>query len=202
MILPIIPSLNYNQNIDPIPNDNGCKALWDTYGMFDNIRRHSLLVANFAEALAVRAIEIGFLDYIESCRAGALLHDIAKSYTVQYGGNHAQLGASWVIFSTGNCMLAQIVLNHVEWLWELPSCLVHPLFIVLYADKRVQHDQVVTLDERYIDILVRYGKTKQSQSAIYRAWEHVVIIERLLSAQLEIPLHECTLIGRRLVHRA
>lgn len=193
--------MNYDEETENILDDDTCKELWTHYGMFNNIKKHSLLVADVAEALAVRGLELGFPNYIKSCRAGGLLHDIAKSYTVQYGGNHSQLGAAWVIFSTENYRIAQIVLNHVEWRGELPSCLIHPLFMVLYADKRVKHNTIVTLEERYVDLLNRYGKTEQSRAAIYRGWEHIITIERILSAQLELSLHEYTFVGRRLVSR-
>lgn len=197
----VIPTLYYDIDSNFVPSDKDCIALWDRYGVFDNIRQHSVVVANFAEALARQAVKVGYTNYIKSCRAGGLLHDIAKSYTVHYGGNHAQLGASWVVSSTGNYRLGQVVLNHVEWKWSLPKCLIHPLFIVMYSDKRVQHNIPVSLEKRYTDLIVRYGKTEDSRKAIYRSWEHLKNIECVLSTQLELPLYEYTLIGRRLVFR-
>ena len=75
-------------------------------------------------------------------------------------------------------------------------------FSVIYADKRARHDEMVSLDERYEDLLVRYGKSEHSRAAIHRGWEHSKTIERVLSAQLEFPLHESTVVGGRLVSRA
>ena len=118
------------------------------------------------------------------------------------GGSHAQIGASWVVDSTGNHKVAQAVYHHVEWPWPLPEDLVHPVFFVIYADKRARHDEMVSLDERYEDLLVRYGKSEHSRAAIHRGWEHSKTIERVLSAQLEFPLHESTVVGGRLVSRA
>ena len=88
------------------------------------------------------------------------------------------------------------------WPWPLPEDLVHPVFFVIYADKRARHDEMVSLDERYEDLLVRYGKSEHSRAAIHRGWEHSKTIERVLSAQLEFPLHESTVVGGRLVSRA
>ena len=158
-----------------------------------------------AEALARRAVETGATRHPELVAlslAAGLLHDIAKSYTVQFGGSHAQIGASWVVDSTGNHKVAQAVYHHVEWPWPLPEDLVHPVFFVIYADKRARHDEMVSLDERYEDLLVRYGKSEHSRAAIHRGWEHSKTIERVLSAQLEFPLHESTVVGGRLVSRA
>lgn len=199
--LPALWSLDHGDDA-PIPDETACKALWTHYAMFAHIERHSQLVADIATALARRAVDIGATQHKEllplSLAAG-LLHDVAKSYTVQHGGSHAQIGASWVVASTGSHRVAQAVLHHVEWPWELPEDLIHPVFFVIYADKRARHDEMVTLGERYEDLLVRYGKTEQSRAAIHRGWEHSKTIERVLSAQLEFPLHESTVVGGRLV---
>lgn len=92
-----------------------------------------------------RAVETGATRHPELVAlslAAGLLHDIAKSYTVQFGGSHAQIGASWVVDSTGNHKVAQAVYHHVEWPWPLPEDLVHPVFFVIYADKRARHDEM------------------------------------------------------------
>ncbi len=202
-ILPYLPDLwEVPEGTGSIPDDAVCQAIWARYGMFEHIGRHSMQVATVAEALAIRAMERGVAGtqpLRAITRAAGLLHDIAKSYTVQYGGSHAQIGASWVVAATGNYRIAQAVYHHVEWPWPLPNSLIHPVFFVIYADKRVRHDEIVTLDERYGDLLVRYGTTEQARAAIQRGWEHARTIERVLSAQLELPLHESTVAGGRLV---
>ena len=205
--LPELPNLWSLDHPDtaPIPAEAACRALWTRYAMFSHIERHSECVAGMAEALARRAVETGATRHPELVAlslAAGLLHDIAKSYTVQFGGSHAQIGASWVVDSTGNHKVAQAVYHHVEWPWPLPEDLVHPVFFVIYADKRARHDEMVSLDERYEDLLVRYGKSEHSRAAIHRGWEHSKTIERVLSAQLEFPLHESTVVGGRLVSRA
>ena len=198
--LPFLPQLCGKSGA--APGDAACFALWDKYAMLPNIRRHSLLVAHIATTLARKAEALGLPVRAAQVRASALLHDIAKTYCVRYGGSHAQVGASWVVDSTGNHKVAQAVYHHVEWPWPLPEDLVHPVFFVIYADKRARHDEMVSLDERYEDLLVRYGKSEHSRAAIHRGWEHSKTIERVLSAQLEFPLHESTVVGGRLVSRA
>lgn len=192
----------------PVPDEAACMQLWKKYHMLEHIGKHSRAVANMAEALAHRTVELGLNspELIPFCRAAGLLHDIAKAWSVQYGGSHAQIGASWVIESTGHWRLAQTVFHHVEWLWQLPeklaSGVLTPVFFVMYADKRAKHDTLVTVSERYDDLLLRYGKTEQSRTAIARGREQIFAIERALSAQLEIDLNESTAAGGRLVKRA
>lgn len=192
----------------PVPDEAACLELWNRHAMLPHIGRHSRVVADMAEALARRAAEIGPArpETVALARAAGLLHDLAKTYCVRYGGSHAQIGASWVIAATGHRRLAQAVYHHVEWPWPLPESLAFgplaPLFFVLYADKRAKHDTLAGVEERYADLMIRYGKTEHSRAAIARGREHVLTIERVLSAQLEFPLHESTVAGGRLVKRA
>lgn len=185
-----------------VPDEASCLALWDSYAMLPNIQAHSRQVADLALALAERAVEIGKKDVRALTLASGLLHDIAKTYTVRFGGSHAQLGASWVMSQYKNPQLAQAVLYHVWWPWAFPSDLAAPVFFVLYADKRVMHDTVVSLRERGLDLLDRYSRTEASRQAILAGNEHALRLEGALSAFLEVPLHEYTFTGGRLVKRA
>ena len=194
-----LPPLSFPAEEHDVPDEAACRKLWKRYDMLPNVADHSLQVAAFAQAMAERAVEIGRRDVRALTLAAGLLHDIAKSYTVRYGGSHAQLGASWVITQTGNPIIAQAVMHHVWWPWDFPEDLSNPAFFVLYADKRVMHDQIVDRETRYLDLLERYGSTEASRAAIVAGNEHAKNLECAMSAYLEIPLHACTLAGGRLV---
>jgi putative nucleotidyltransferase with HDIG domain len=196
-----LPLLDFPPEDGDIPDAVACRALWKQRAMLPNVARHSIQVARFARALAERAAALGKGDVCALTLASGLLHDIAKSYTVRYGGSHAQLGASWVMTHTGNMRIAQAVLHHVWWPWAFPENLTSPVFFVLYADKRVMHDQFVDLKTRYRDLLERYGTNAAAQEAITAGNTHAENLERALSAHLEIDLHACTLAGGRLVER-
>lgn len=187
-----------------IPNDEECRALWDRYGMLDNIRAHSRRVADWATALAQLACDRGIAVNVAEVRASALLHDIAKTCTIRQGGSHAQLGASWMVSETQNRALAQGIMLHVHWPWDVPrdAGICRLPFFVMYADKRVKHDRSVTLDERFQDLLVRYGSTEAVCQGIAASHRQGLLIERALSAQLGCSLHEYTLDSGRLVKRA
>ncbi len=202
--LPRLPALCRADVSRPVPDDEACFALWDKYGMLPNIRRHSLLVAHVATALARRAAQAGLAVNVPEVRASGLLHDIAKTYCVRYGGSHAQLGAAWTVAETGNRAVAQGVMLHVWWPWPLPegadACIL-PIF-VMYADKRIRHDSCVTLEERYDDLRLRYGSTEDAREGIARAYRQGKTIERVLEAQLGWSLHENSFDCGRVVHRA
>ena len=190
--LPPLPSLCRAGTQRPVPNDAACFALWDKYAMLPNIRRHSLLVAHVATVLAQRAADMGFAVRVPEVRAGGLMHDIAKTYSVRHGGSHAQIGAAWTVAETGNYAIAQGVMMHVWWPWALPQgpeiCSLP--FFVIYADKRIRHDNCVTLEERYEDLLERYGRTGPARESIGVAYKQGKNIESALEAQLGWTLHE------------
>ena len=166
---PVSPAWN-------VPDEAQCVRLWDKYGMMPHIREHCRAVASVALEIVRRAEERGVLpagrglteDYI---LAGGLLHDIAKTYTIRHGGSHAQLGAAWVRDETGNPALAQAVLWHVSWPWQNGPLddAADPLrlpVIIAYADKRVRHTEVVSLEERFQDLMVRYGTDDERKARI------------------------------------
>lgn len=174
-------------SLPPVPDEAACTGLWDRYGMLPNIRAHSRAVADLALDVAKRATALGHAVDMPALRAAALLHDLAKTYTILHGGAHAQLGAAWVREETGRPDLAQAVLFHVSWPWlHGPLALdADPLrlpLLVSYADKRVRHDEVVSLEERFDDLLDRYGDTGEHRASIRANREQAFTYERALAA--------------------
>ncbi|MFP4213450.1 MAG: HD domain-containing protein [Desulfohalobiaceae bacterium] len=187
------------QNLGIVPSDQECYRLWDEYQMLEHIRIHSELVALVAAELA-RLLQAKGLDPDpQSFRAAGLLHDLAKTYTLRYRGNHCQIGAVWVLEHTHNPALAQGVLHHVYWPGELdlekhtlPLCLI-------YADKRVMHDRVVPLSERFDDLRQRYGSTRARLLMMQESFAQVRDIEGLLNSELEVELNAYPFDSRRVV---
>jgi len=147
-----------------IPSKAQCLALMDQYGMFNNIRAHSLAVARVAEAVLQGLTETNGnevdLPERELVIAGALLHDIAKTICLQQECLHAQKGRD-ICLEHGFPAIAEIVCEHVllkEFSVErYTQGIFYAKEIVYYADKRVRHDTVVSLEERLSYILERYG---------------------------------------------
>ena len=191
---PVGPAGNF-----PVPTDDDCTRFWDMCSVPDHIREHCLQTALVAETLAARANECGLEVDVQSVRASALLHDLAKGYTIRHGGKHAQLGGAWTMHLTKNPAVAQGVLHHVWWPWEIdPGRYFLPL-AVLYSDKRAKHAQIVSLDTRYADLFERYGKSREITKQIKMSLAQAKSIERALSELLSVPLHACTFDGGRLV---
>jgi len=182
-----------------VPTDEECRQLWDAYDMLPNIRAHSGLVACLATALAEGAQAVGLPVNVAEERAAALLHDLAKTYTIRHGGNHCQLGGAWVQELTGNPALAQGVLCHVSWPHPVDLRTNFLPLALIYSDKRVKHNQIVTLEARFDDLLVRYGKTDFIRARIFESFEQAEAIETALAETLGMDLHESTFGCGRLV---
>jgi len=183
----------------PVPSDEQCFAWWDEFEMMDHIRDHSLLVAKVATFVARAAEDLGQPVNVRAVRATALLHDLAKTYTIHHGGNHSQLGGAWVMELTGNPVVALGVLHHVHWPWD-PD--VEKFFLPLavqYADKRVKHDALVSLQMRYVDLFERYGRTAHIRERMQVSFKQAVKIEKLLSRKIEVELDACNFDSGRLV---
>jgi putative nucleotidyltransferase with HDIG domain len=184
-----------------VPRPEDCRALWQRYAMLDHIKAHSAKVADFAHALALAAKAKGGAVDPDAVLAAGLLHDLGKTYTIYHGGNHAQLGASWVMRETGNPAIARAVMFHVHWPFEeRPDD--DGLFMVMaiiYADKRTKHDAYVSLEERFEDLLVRYAVNDHIRGRIGLSHAQGKRIEAALSRRLGVNLHECTADSGRLV---
>lgn len=188
------------------PDDAQVEALWDAFCMPEHIRRHSRAVASMAEALSHEALRAGLESarevYLPEVRASALLHDLAKAYTIAHGGNHSQIGAAWVAELTGNPRIAQGVLHHVNWPFDLDLRRHFLPLAVAYADKRARHDELVTVPERFADLYDRYGTTQRARDLIQRSLDQALEMERLFSELLGVDLNACTVDSGRLVQRA
>jgi putative nucleotidyltransferase with HDIG domain len=207
--LPLAAAAHYAPRRAFIPRDEDCRALWDRYAMLGHIRDHSVKVADFAHALAVRAVERGITVNPDAVRAAGLLHDLGKTQSIAAGGNHAQLGAAWVMRETGNGPIARAVLFHVFWPFEsgkegfsgrgpkedaggrgggnAPEILDGGRFMiaaVIYADKRTLHDAYVNLDVRCEDLIRRYADGDAAKKRILLSHEQGRRIEAALSAVL------------------
>lgn len=143
--------------------------------MLDNIRAHSFVVARVAEALVDGLHRTGKspgpLPDKEEVIVGALLHDIAKTLCIKTDCHHAEIGRQ-ICLELGYPELSEIVAEHVVLKIFAADLYARGIFgtkeMVFYADKRVCHDQVVSLDGRLEYILERYGDNNPVKKRLIR----------------------------------
>jgi putative nucleotidyltransferase with HDIG domain len=164
-----------------VPSRQTCLALIDASEMLPNIKAHSLAVGHVAVTIA-RALNEQGASYNEAeIEAAALLHDITKTRSLKTGENHSLTGAA-AVFELGYHGVAELIRQHVT-----PVTGIHEVTaaeIVSYADKRVLHDRVVSLRERFGYLKTRYGKSPEDMRRIDAALQRTNEIEQRIASAL------------------
>lgn len=161
-----------------IPNVKQCLGLMKQYHMLPNIKAHSIVVARVAEIITQGLIEAGQDLSLEKVIAGALLHDIGKTACLDNNDDHALKGFEICLAHNLNSV-ADIIAEHVILKTYTSDHEISEKEIVYYADKRVNHDQVVSLDERLEYILDRYGLNNEARcKAIKRNYSRCRDLEK------------------------
>lgn len=146
-----------------VPDRKSCIELMDRQAMLPHIRAHSFAVCDVACRLARALMRCAPGYDLAEIEAAALLHDITKTRSLHTGENHARTGAA-LLEDMGYSRIAPMVRAHV-----LPPDAgngVSPEEIVSYADKRVLHDAVVCLEERFSYLVARYGTDSSALARI------------------------------------
>jgi len=148
-------------------------------GMLPNIVAHSLQVCRVATFLVDQLSACGMKLDRDLVRASAILHDITKTRSLTTGEIHALTGAE-LIDAMGYPDVAFIIGHHVILDEKFVSDTPAEVEIVNYADKRVLHDRMVSLQERMDYILVRYAKYAEDRDRIARNWLRAKELEKKL----------------------
>jgi uncharacterized protein len=170
----------------------------ETHAMLPNIREHSFRVMEVASFLGEALAAAGFDLNLPLIAVGALLHDLGKTPCLGTLTNHAELGAG-LLEELGYPHVAQVVREHVH----LDPSIMDPrplreAEVVNYADKRVLHEAVVTLEVRFADLKVRYGRTPEAIVRIKATEIKSRALEEKLFAPLQLsPLDLLRVNGKR-----
>lgn len=152
----------------PLPDLAECMRLLRRSGPDRRLIRHSLAVAGAAFRLAEVLRDRGVVVDPLLVHRGGLLHDLDKISTLDRGGEHGSIAASW-LRRAGQPALAMIVQRHVtSALLEQDRC---PLSweekVVHYVDKLVQEDVLVGLRARWEGLRERYPQYGSVLEASY-----------------------------------
>jgi uncharacterized protein len=167
---------------DSIPSRQECLRLMEAYDMLPNIKEHSITVCRFALALAQAANQAGSTFNLAAIEAAALLHDITKTRSLETDENHARTGAD-LLQELGYAPIAGMVLEHVTPA-DHGGGDITAGELISYADKRVLHDRIVSLDERFSYLYERYGRDELAVQRINRGRIRTRQIEDKLRALL------------------
>jgi len=170
-----------------IPSRQTCLDLIDASDMLPNIKKHSYAVCRVAVTIARTLNTHGMRYNLAEIEAAALLHDITKTRSLTTGENHSLTGAETVA-AWGYQSVADIIRQHVT--PDNGGHAVTAAEIVSYADKRVLHDQVVPLHERFTYLKTRYGKSQQDIHRIDSALQRTEGIAQRIADMLPAGMPE------------
>jgi len=166
------------------PSTGTCRRLLITHDVPAHIRRHSAQVARVARRIAEALHEQGEAMDVGLIEAAALLHDIAKAPCLESHLDHAAEGGR-VLRELGLDAVGAIVERHVQLGEWNPRGPVTGAEVVNYADKRVLYFQVVSLPERFRDLIVRYGRGRTDiEERIRRNWATMEAVEAKIFGRL------------------
>jgi uncharacterized protein len=168
-----------------IPSIETCFRLMDTYEMLKNIRAHSVMVAKVARVIVKGLKDAGLDISVKKTIAGSLLHDIGKTSSLNSGEDHAEIGRQ-ICLQNNFEEIADIVGEHIRLKNYNLNGRYSEKEIVFYADKRVNHDKIVSLEERLGYLIERYGGNREGlEGAIRMNFDLCKEVEKKLFAQLD-----------------
>ena len=159
--------------------------------MLEHIVAHSLQVCRVGMCLVDFLEKHGICLDGELVQAATLLHDITKTRSFKTEENHALTGCQHLT-GLGFPEVGDLVRQHVRLDdYSEPENLTEAV-IINYADKRVLHDQIVSLDERMSYIMERYGREPEHQHRIRLLWEKTKDIEKQIFSTLPFSPNDLT----------
>lgn len=168
-----------------IPTRDECLRLMSQYGMLDHIIHHSIEVARIALFLSRELNKRGQRIDLGLVEAASLLHDVTKTVCFKTKEDHAQTGCQ-LLKEMGYERVGEVVAEHVVLSKKKDPLLVSEEEVVNYADKRVQHDRIVSLEERFSYLMDRYGKSEKDFRQLEQLKKTTFEIEAKIFSILEI----------------
>ncbi|HLC92504.1 MAG TPA: HD domain-containing protein [archaeon] len=140
-----------------LPTEKECSALIAKYEVPENVAKHTESVRRIANILSRGISSNGFKIDLECVDKGALMHDVAKMYCIKNNCRHAA-EAEKALTQIGYSEFGKVLLLHgLEEVLGFNKSTPLEAKVVWYADKRVTHDKIVSLRERYDYLKERYG---------------------------------------------
>lgn len=160
-----------------IPSQNDCFQLMCDMQMPEHIVAHSIQVCQVAMCLVDHLESEGIHLDGQLVQAAGLLHDITKTRSFESAENHALTGGQ-ELTHLGYPEIGHLVRQHVRLDDYTDPTNLSEAVIINYADKRVLHDRIVSLDERMRYIQERYGTEPGDKHRIRLLWKKTTALEK------------------------
>lgn len=176
-----------------IPTDEESYGLLRKYETPEHIVRHSQRVWDVGRLLGAALAHQQYPVNLGLLKASCLLHDIGKYPCILDGTRYHDVRGEQILLEEGFPEVARIIVQHVM-LRSGPEAPVREEHLLYYSDKRVVHDEVVSLEDRFVYLLDTYAKNPESERGIMRMKAETLRIEQ--SIFLFLDFHPDELIDR------
>ena len=177
--------INHMADSKKIPNREECLKMMGQCGVLAHIVDHCLKVAKVAGFLAVELNKKGQRIDLRLVEAASLLHDLTKAEGLRTKEDHAKTGFQ-LLKGMGYERVGEVVSQHIHLSEKTDPSQVSEEEVVNYADKRVRHDRIVSLRERFVDLKERYGKSQRSFERLNDLEKGTFELEEKIFSILEI----------------
>ncbi len=174
---------------DIIPTEEECYDIMDRYNMRPNIVDHSIQVKNVSLAITDNLKDPSSVNR-DLVVASSLLHDIAKTRSIETGEIRHDLIGGMMLREMGMAAIAYVCEQHVMFEDFSFTGPLEEREIVFYADKRVMHDRIVTVEERVDDLVKRYGFNDKVKKLIRDNRDFVYRLEEKIQGLMTLSIDE------------
>jgi uncharacterized protein len=144
------------RNPRAIPDERACYALLEKHGTPEHIIAHSRKVWELGKLLGESLVSRNHLVDLDLLCASCLLHDIGKYPCLLDGTGYHDVRGEKILEQEGFFEVARIVVQHVV-LRGPKDAPIREEHVLFYSDKRVVHDELVTLEDRFVYLEQTYG---------------------------------------------
>ncbi len=167
-----------------LPDESQCITLLKKYKTPRHIIRHSQRVWEVGELLGEELIAKKHAIDMALLRASCLLHDIGKYPCILDGRGYHDVRGKEILEEEGLPRVARIVVQHVI-LQTSQEDRIREEHLVYYSDKRVVHDEIVSLDARFIYLEQTYGKSPAALKGLARMKDVTLQVEKEIFGLLD-----------------
>jgi putative nucleotidyltransferase with HDIG domain len=153
--------------------------------MMDHIIDHSIMVSNVCLFLCQKLKAFSPQLDTRLATSAALLHDITKTRSFETKEIHSRTGGQ-MLSQLGYPEVGEIIRQHVVLDVYEPDSPVTEEEIVNYSDKRILHDQIVSLVKRLEYIKLRYGTRTEFKDDLHIMCTNTLKLEHKLFCRLDI----------------
>jgi len=167
-----------------IPTATNCLQLLEKYNTPEHIILHCQKVWEVARVLGKGMLRQEYPLDMALLQASCLLHDIGKYPSILNRSRFHDLHGERILEQEGFPHVANIVGQHVI-LRSQRGDPIREEHVLFYADKRVVHDEVVSLEDRFVYLFDTYAKTPEAADRLMAMKEDTMRLERQIFLLLD-----------------